>query len=160
FSTTGASRPRRSLVAPGLVGRAKVETYVGRTAVRFTPWAPAAVVALLLFGGVALADTGKKPAKEESSFGAMKAVDAAEAQKQAEAWLKDLKKDAATLGKFRTIWAEDRPLIDKVAATFVLGDPAAAKLLAEARDADSPAPTQVPVLLKDKKKPAFYRANL
>src|SRR5439155_382155 len=36
----------------------------------------------------------------------------------------------------------------------------AAKLLSEARDFSKPAPTAVPDVLKDSKKPAFYRANL
>jgi hypothetical protein len=49
---------------------------------------------------------------------------------------------------------------DKVASTLILGDKDAAKLLAEARDADAAAPMAVPAILKDKKKPAFYRNNL
>src|SRR5262249_46829077 len=40
------------------------------------------------------------------------------------------------------------------------GDATAARLLAEARDANAPAPTEVPAVLKDTKKPAFLRANL
>ena len=125
-------------------------------------WIPAVAVALLLLGSsTVLADTEKKTAaKEESLFGALKGVDPAEAQKQAEAWLKSVKSDATTLGKFKTLWASDRPLIGKVAGTLALGDPAAANLLAEARDEDAPAPTEVPAVLKNKKKPAFYRANL
>src|SRR5439155_8344382 len=39
------------------------------------------------------------------------------------------------------------------------GSPEAAKLLAEARNADSPAPVAVPALLKNSKN-AFFRANL
>jgi len=129
--------------------------------VKFTRWFPAAAVALLLVGSSqAWADTGKKPAKEESSFGALKSADAAEARKHAEAWLKDVKSDAATLAKFKTIWDADRPLIDKVSSTLALGDADAAKLLAEARDADVAAPVEVPAAIKDKKKPAFYRNNL
>jgi hypothetical protein len=122
---------------------------------------PAALAALLLYGsGAALAEPAKKPIKEESSFGALKVVDAAHARKQAEAWLAGVTKDAATLGKFKTIWDADRPVVDKVAATLALGDQGAARLLAEARNSDTPAPTEVPALLRDKKKPTFYRANL
>jgi len=128
--------------------------------VRFKRWIPAAVAALLLYGGVLLADTGKKPVKEESSFGALKSPDPAEVRKQAEAWLKSVKNDAATQAKFKTIWEADRSVVDKVSSTLTLGDPAAAKLLAEASDGDAPAPTEVPALFKDKKKSAFYRANL
>src|SRR5262249_35278694 len=111
--------------------------------------------------GVTLADTDKKTTKEESSFGSMKAPEAAEARKQAEAWLKSVgKDDAATVAKVKTIWESDRPLLDKVAATLAAGDADAAKLLAEARDSDAPAPTAVPAVLKDSKKSAFYRNNL
>src|SRR5262249_30195634 len=80
--------------------------------------------------------------------------------KQAEAWLKSVKNDAATQAKFQTIWQADRPVVDKVSATLTLGDVAAARLLAEARDADTPAPTEVPAGLKDRNKSSFARANL
>jgi len=130
--------------------------------VGFTRWLPAAVAALLLFGsGAALADAGKKPAREDSSFGSLKSPDQAEARKQAEAWLKSVgKTDAASLAKFNSIWTADRPLLDKVASTLALGDSAAARLLTEARDAGTPAPTEVPAVLKDAKKSAFFRGNL
>jgi hypothetical protein len=124
---------------------------------------PAAALAVLLAlsGTIAQAETGKKPAKkEDSSFGALKSADAAEARKQAEAWLKSVKADDATLAKFKTIWDADRPLLDKVAATLALGDADAAKFLAEARDADAAAPIEVPAILKDKKKAEFLRNNL
>jgi hypothetical protein len=123
---------------------------------------PAAALALLLVGSSpAWADSGKKPPKrEDSSFGALKTADAAEARTQALAWLKSVKSDAATLKKFDEIWDSDRQVLDKVALTLALGDADAAKLLAEAKDADSSAPTEVPAVLKDKTKPAFFRNNL
>jgi len=116
-----------------------------------------AAVAALLLTGAAQADTGKK-GREDSSFGAIRVPDSKEVQKQAEDWLKAAGKADAT--KFETIWKADRPVIDKVAATLALGDAAAAKLLEQARDADTPAPTEVPAVLKDKGKSAFYRNNL
>jgi len=122
-------------------------------------WFPVAA-ALLVLAGPALADSDKKSKKEDSSFGSLRPSDAAEAQKQAAAWLKSVKDDATTQAKFKEIWESDRPVIDKVAATLSLGDADAAKLLAEARDADAQAPTEVPAVLKDRKRPAFYRANL
>lgn len=123
---------------------------------------PAAALALLLVGSSpAWADTGKKPAREDSSFGSLKAVDAAEARKQAEAWLASVgKTDAASLAKLKTIWDADRPLIDKVASTLALGDADAARLLTQARSGDAPAPTEMPALMRDKSKPAFFRNNL
>jgi len=117
------------------------------------------LTAALLVSGTVLADKDTK--KEESSFGALRGVDAAEARKQAEAWLKSVgKTDAASVAEAKKIWEGDKTLLDKVSTTLVLGDPAAGKLLAEARNADIAAPTEVPAILKDKSKPAFYRNNL
>jgi tetratricopeptide (TPR) repeat protein len=124
--------------------------------VRQILFAPA-VAALLLCSSAALADTAKKSGKEDSSFGSLRGPDVTEVQKQAEAWLKSVGKQDA---KVKAIWEADRPVIDKVTAIIVLGDPQAAKLLEEARDADAPAPVDVPKLLKDKTKSAFYRNNL
>jgi hypothetical protein len=78
-------------------------------------------------------------------------------------WLKSVgKTDEATLARFNEIWAEssDRPVLERVADTLVLGSADAKQLLAEARDPNAPAPTKVPELLKDAKQPAFFRANL
>src|SRR4051812_35437926 len=118
-------------------------------------WHLGLAVALALLGGPVFADTAKKGGKEEATFGALKAPDAAEARKQAEDWLKSTgKMDAA---KFKAIWDADSTLLEKVTATLVLGDADAAKLLAEARDPEAPAPVAVPAILKDPKRPAFYR---
>jgi len=117
------------------------------------------VAAVLMVCASPIAAEDKKPTKkEDSSFGSLKAVDAAEARKQAEAWLTEVK--PAALATFKTLWESDRPLIDKVSATLALGDAAAAKLLAEARNEDAAAPTEVPAVLKDAKRGAFYRNNL
>src|SRR5262249_11754646 len=71
----------------------------------------------------------------------------------------------ATLKAFDALWAADdaaapRSLADRVADSLALGDAAAARLLAEVRDAGKPAPLAVPDVLKDAKRPVFYRANL
>src|SRR5205085_4280439 len=59
------------------------------------------------------------------------------------------------------IWAdEETPVVDKVADTLSLGSDDAKKLLADARDPKSSAPTEVPSILKDSKVNAFLRANL
>ena len=127
---------------------------------KFSHWILVATV-LTVSTGTALADPEKKPLREEASFGSIKNPDAAEVRKQADAWLKSVgKTDAATLAKVNTVWASDRPILDKVSATLTLADADAAKLLAEARDADAPAPTTTPAVLKDAKKPAFFRTNL
>jgi hypothetical protein len=118
------------------------------------------VLALLVAGGAAQAND-RKAAKDTPSFGTLRTASADEARAQALAWLKSAgKTDAAAMKSFDAIWQADRPTLDKVAATLALGSPAAAKLLAEARDPDAPAPTSVPNLVKDTKLPAFFRANL
>jgi hypothetical protein len=110
----------------------------------------------------ALAKAEKAPAREPISFGTLQAPGLEAARGQALAWLKGVgKADATMQKKFDAVWQEaDRPLLDKVADTLALGDAQAAKLLAEARDPEGAAPTRVPEVLKDAKRPAFYRANL
>ena len=95
--------------------------------------------------------------KRTSSFGKYPAPGAAEVKKQADAWVK------ATSSKIdekqlKAVWSGDRALLEKVAKTLALGDADAAKLLREA--SEGAAPTEVPAVLKDEKKPAFYRNNL
>ncbi len=130
----------------------------GGMTVRMIRWMTAALVVLV--SGTALADTDKKPVRDGSSFGSIRGMSAAEARTQAETWLKSVKPDAVNQEAFKSIWESDRPLIDKVTATLILGDATAARLLDEARDIDAPAPIQVPELLKDKSKQPFYRNNL
>jgi tetratricopeptide (TPR) repeat protein len=114
--------------------------------------------AVFLFGSPALADDAKKPAKDTSSFGVLQTPTADAAKAQAQEWLKTAgKMDEAA---FAAIWSSDKPTLDKVAQTLALGDADAAQLLTQARDESVPAPTAVPSLLKDAKKPVFYRANL
>jgi hypothetical protein len=124
-------------------------------------WLAVTTVALLVSSPIVRAAEDKKPAKDSSSFGALKATEAAEARKQVDAWLVTVgKADAATQAKVKVIWEADRPLLDKVSSTIALGDADAAKLMAEGRDDSRPAPLEVPALLRDKTKSAFYRANL
>src|SRR5262249_7043736 len=114
---------------------------------------------VLLCGVAAAAEPDKKPqpAKDViASFGTLQAPPAEPARKQAEEWLASVgKTDAATKAKFAAVWDADRPLLDKVADTLALGDQSAAALLAEARDANKPAPEKVPALIKDQKVNAY-----
>ena len=50
-------------------------------------------------------------------------------------------------------------MLDRLIRTFELGDPAVAKLLADARDTGTVAPTQTPDLVKNAKE-GFFKANL
>jgi hypothetical protein len=103
------------------------------------------------------------PAKEFVSFGSLKAPDLDTARTQALNWLKGAgKADAQAMKEFEALWntKEDVPLLSRVAGTLRLGDVEAAKLLDQAADASVAAPVEVPALLKDAKRPAFFRANL
>jgi len=99
--------------------------------------------------------------KGTPAFGVLAAPTADAAKAQAQEWLKSAgKADAAAQQAFDALWASDSPLLDKVSGTLALGSPDAAKLLADARNADGPAPLEAPALVRDDKQPAFVRANL
>jgi hypothetical protein len=117
----------------------------------------ATIVLAGLLGGGSLGSE-----KREILFGALEAMSVQEAQTQAAAWLQGVgKADAATLQSFQAIWNQEDPtVLDKVAQTLAVGDAAAAKLLADARDPNAPAPTKVPDILKDANNSVFFRANL
>jgi hypothetical protein len=124
----------------------------------------AAVVALcgaLLCTGPLAADELKKGPKEIASFGTLRAMTPDVARSEAQAWLQGAgKTDAATQKAFADLWSGDRTVLDKVTETLCLGNAGARKLLDEARDPQAAAPTEVPALVKDRKLPAFFRANL
>jgi hypothetical protein len=117
------------------------------------------LVALLAAGPALAAET---KAKELASFGMMRSASEDATRVQAQEWLKAAGKfDDASQKAFEAIWkSEDLTLLDKLADTFCLGSPEAAKLLAEARDPSAPAPKELPAVLKDAKQNAFFRANL
>jgi hypothetical protein len=103
----------------------------------------------------------KKKDKEAASFGTLESMPADAAKAKAAEWLKEVNKtDAATLAQFETIWKADKSTLEKVTETLTLGDPDAARLLADAADPTATPPTSVPAILKDTKKPVFFRANL
>jgi hypothetical protein len=119
----------------------------------------APVAALLIVSGLPAAEP--KAPGDVLSFGSLQAPTPEAARQRAQEWLKATgKTDAATQAEFDKIWASDRPLLDKVSATFVLGDPRAAAVMAEARDARAAAPEQVPAVLKDAKVDPYFRSNL
>jgi hypothetical protein len=131
--------------------------------VRQQRWLWVVTVAFPLIGAApVLAEGETKPAKEPISFGTLRSPAPADARGQALAWLRSVgKTDAATMKSFEALWSQaERPVLDRVADTLSLGDADAAKLLADARDPYKPAPTDVPAVLKDKKRPAYYRENL
>jgi len=117
-------------------------------------------LAVLLMGSVAHGNE-KKPA---AAFGFLESMSVADAQTKVTAWLKEAgKTDAATTQKLQAIWNDKdthRTVLDRVADSLALGDPISAKLMAEARDTNAPAPTVLPTVFKNDKDSAFYRANL
>jgi hypothetical protein len=122
---------------------------------KLLPWWCAALAAWLVAGGSLNAET-----KKLAAFGALEAARPEAVKAEAEAWIAKAVKDEAKIKQFQAIWkAADRPLTDRVVDTLTL-EPTAAKLLAAARNPLTPAPTVVPAILKDRKQPAFYRANL
>jgi hypothetical protein len=126
-------------------------------ALRFWRLPALAIAGACLCVGPSLAGDAPRP-KEIATFGSLQAPTAEAAKAQAAAWYaRTGGKDQA---KFDAIWATDRPVLDKVADTLALGNPEAAKILKEARDANGPAPEGVPGLIKDKKVDAYLRANL
>jgi len=124
---------------------------------------PALALAAIVLGSGSLfaADPAKKSPREVASFGALRTPDADAVKAQAQDWLKSVgKTDEATTKAFAALWASDRCVLDKVSGTFALGNADAAALLDEARNPDSAAPVETPAVLKDKKSPEFFRANL
>jgi hypothetical protein len=119
-----------------------------------------ALLALAAFGasGVA-AERGLK--KENFTFGALQAPSETAVRVQAANWLKEAGKYDANRQAFDELWSQkDKSVLDKLAGTFELGDPAVAKLLKEARDRNALAPTSLPEILQDTRRPQFFRANL
>lgn len=131
-----------------------------------THWRTAALAAGVLFFSAGLLAAGDAPARDKkgkellTSFGVLDPTSANTAAAQAAAWLKEVGQADAKKKELDAIWASDHTVLDKVAETLALGDDNARKLLQDANDPANPAPTQVPALLKDAKKPAYYRANL
>jgi hypothetical protein len=123
-------------------------------------WLMVPVLGTLLTAGL----TGQAGAAEAKAttvytFGTLKTPTVESARAQARDWLM-MHGQPAGDAAFNAIWEADKPLLDRVTDTLILGDPAAAKLLAEARDPAAPAPKEVPALLRDAKLSAFFRNNL
>jgi hypothetical protein len=113
-------------------------------------------LAVLLVAGGQVMGQDKKPI----GFGTLDAASAETVKTQAEAWLKATgNMNGGMADQFEAIWKQDRPVLDRLADTFGLGNADAAKLIAEARDVSAPAPTAVPALIKDDKQSEFFRAN-
>jgi hypothetical protein len=113
-----------------------------------------------ILGGSAVTSAAEtKTEKTEYTFGNMRAASLETARDQAATWLKSTGKfDQAAFDK---IWTnEDATVLDRVVDTLKIGSTDAAKLMADALNADKTAPKAVPAFFKDEKQPSFLRANL
>jgi hypothetical protein len=112
-------------------------------------------LALLLAGGQAIR-------AQQAGFGTLETVSEASIKAKAAAWLKDAgKSDAAAMQQLSGLWSQpDRTITDRLGETFALGNAAAAKLLADARDPQAIPATKVPEVLTDAAQSEFFRANL
>jgi hypothetical protein len=130
---------------------------------RNTGWGLTVLSAVLL-GSInpGTAAERRSPLKKDTyTFGTLSSPSEVAVRVQAANWLKEAGKYDSARQAFDAVWADkDATLLDRVSATIALGDPAAAKLLAEARDPRTPAPTALPAVLSDTTKSNFYRANL
>jgi hypothetical protein len=97
--------------------------------------------------------------KPTYGFSTLKALTPEAARAKVETWLKSVDKlDSAALDK---IWKDDtRSILDRVADSLALGNSEAEALLANARKAETAAPTEVPGILKDAKQDSFFRTNI
>src|SRR5438874_2137304 len=119
---------------------------------RNTGWGLTVLSAVLLgsFNPGTAAERRSPLNKEANTFGALTSPSDVAVRVQAANWLKEAGKYDSARQAFDAVWADkDRPLLDRVADTLTLGDPAAAKLLADARDPRTPAPTALPAVLQD-----------
>ena len=127
-------------------------------------WLVPAAFAVGLFLGARSASAADGPKPEAANkpifaFGSLKAVTADVAKAKAEAALKATGKfDQA---KFEAVWADaGRPVHDRTVDSLLLGNADFAAALVDARKPETPAPIEVPALLKDAKLDAFTKANL
>jgi hypothetical protein len=120
-----------------------------------------AALALAAFGISANAAERSTSKKDTYTFGTLQSPAEVKVRLDAANWLKETGKYEANRQAFDAVWADgNKSMLDKVAATFALGNEAAAKLLIDAKNPLTPAPTSLPDILQDSKSSAFFRANL
>jgi len=123
-----------------------------------------AVLSAVLLGNISPSRADEKPAtkkKDFAVFGTLAAPSDVKVRLDAANWLKETGKYEANRQAFDALWADQHmSMLDKVAGTFALGDAEAARLLTNARNPLTPAPTNLPEILQDSKRSAFFRANL
>jgi tetratricopeptide (TPR) repeat protein len=125
-------------------------------------WAMSAVCG----GAVALAAvSADPPAKQEPPpkplylFGTMRATAPLQAKETAVGVLRAADKYDPTA--VEAIWADpSRTVFDKTVDTLLVGSPDMAAAIADAKSPDTPAPVELPAVLKDPKTHPFFKANV
>lgn len=123
-------------------------------------WLTAATLAAgAVLGTGTTAPAVEPAAKPVYGFSTLRTAPAEVAKEKVAAWLKSAGKlDQAALDK---VWADaGRSVLDKTVESLALGSLDAAKVLADARNPDTPAPTDLPKFIKDPKGDKFFRANV
>src|SRR5438128_556362 len=93
--------------------------------------------------------------KESFTFGTLTPPSEVKVRLEAANWLKG--QGTFDRAAFDALWSnKDKPILDRLSATFELGDKDAAKALKEARNALSSAPTALPEVISDAKRPLFF----
>ena len=120
--------------------------------------AAVALTAALCGGSLIAADVEKQATP---AFGVLASAAPDAVKAQALDWMKSVgKTDAVSQKAFDGVWSSDRPVLDKLADTFALGNDEAAKLLADARNPDAAAPLDAPAIVgADSKESPFFKAN-
>lgn len=118
------------------------------------------ITALIVAASISMPAFADTPSKVYS-FSTLKAPTAEAIRTKADAWLKTIKADDATIAKFADIWSKDnQPVQDRLIESLTAVLPEAAKLMADARDVGTPAPKELPALFKDGNLDPFVKSNL
>jgi len=124
-----------------------------------TGWGLAVLSAALLGSAIPARAADKALARESFTFGTLTSPSEAKVRLEAANWLKG--QGTFDRAAFDALWSnKDKTILDRLSTTFELGDKDAAKALKEARNALSSAPTALPEVISDAKRPLFFRANL
>jgi len=124
-----------------------------------TGWGLAVLSAALLGMAAPARAADKTLGRESFTFGTLTPPSEAQVRLQAARWLKEQGKQDRQA--FDAIWSrKDKPVMDRLAATFAMGDKDAEALLKQSHDPNVFAPTSLPEVLADAKRSQFFRANL
>lgn len=95
------------------------------------------------------------------TFSTLKAPTAEAIRAKADVWLKAVKADDAAIARFTSVWSKnEQPIFDRLVEGITVVLPDAAKVMADARDVNAPAPKELPAIFKDANLDPFVKSNL